>query len=183
MSQTSFHSSSGILSDLIPWIYLSFLLYNRKGFDLVHTWMANGFPYFVQFEPEFCNEELMIWGTVSSRYSFCWLYRASPSLTVKNIISQYSVLTIWWGSCAVISWVFAKGCLLWPTCSLDKTLLVFSLLHFVLWGQTYLLPRYLLTSYFCFPVPYDAKDIFFFGVISRGLVGPHRIIQLHFLWH
>ena len=28
------------LSDLIPWIYLSVPLYNRKGFDLVHTWMV-----------------------------------------------------------------------------------------------------------------------------------------------
>ena len=27
--------------------------------------------------------------------------------------------------------------------------------------------RYLLTSYFCIPVPYDGKDIFFFGVSSR----------------
>ena len=28
------------LSDLIPWIYLSIPLYNRKGFDLGHTWMV-----------------------------------------------------------------------------------------------------------------------------------------------
>ena len=34
------HSSSGTLSDLIPWICLSFLLYNHKGFDLGHTWMV-----------------------------------------------------------------------------------------------------------------------------------------------
>ena len=34
------HSSSGALSDLIPWICLSLPLYNCKGFDLVHTWMA-----------------------------------------------------------------------------------------------------------------------------------------------
>ena len=27
------------LWDLIPWMYLSFLLYNHKGFDLDHTWM------------------------------------------------------------------------------------------------------------------------------------------------
>ena len=31
--QTSVHSSSGTLSHLIPWIYLSLLLYNHKGFD------------------------------------------------------------------------------------------------------------------------------------------------------
>ena len=28
------------LSDLIPWIYFSLPLYNRKGFDLGHTWMV-----------------------------------------------------------------------------------------------------------------------------------------------
>ena len=33
-SWTSVHSSSGTLSDLIPWIYLSLPLYNHKGFDL-----------------------------------------------------------------------------------------------------------------------------------------------------
>ena len=40
MSQTSVHSSSGTLSDLIPWIYFSLPLYNCKGFDLGHTWMV-----------------------------------------------------------------------------------------------------------------------------------------------
>ena len=40
MSWTSVHSSSGTLSDLIPWIYLSLLLYNRKEFYLGHTWMV-----------------------------------------------------------------------------------------------------------------------------------------------
>ena len=36
---SSVHSSSGTLSDLIPWIYLSLPLYNHKGIDLGHTWM------------------------------------------------------------------------------------------------------------------------------------------------
>ena len=40
MAQTSIHSSSGTLRDLIPWIYLSLPLYNCKGFDLGHTWMV-----------------------------------------------------------------------------------------------------------------------------------------------
>ena len=40
MSQTSVHSSSGTLSDLNPWIYLSLPLYNPKRFDLGHTWMV-----------------------------------------------------------------------------------------------------------------------------------------------
>ena len=37
--QTFVHSSSGTLSDLIPWVYLSLPLYNHKGFDLGHVWM------------------------------------------------------------------------------------------------------------------------------------------------
>ena len=41
LSRTSNHSSSGTLSDLIPWIYFSLPLYNCKGFDLGHTWMAS----------------------------------------------------------------------------------------------------------------------------------------------
>ena len=37
---TSIHSSSGTLSDLILWNYLSLPLYNCKEFDLGHTWMV-----------------------------------------------------------------------------------------------------------------------------------------------
>ena len=37
---TSVHSSSGTLSDVIPWIYLSLPLYNHKGFDLGHNWIV-----------------------------------------------------------------------------------------------------------------------------------------------
>ena len=40
MSRPSVHGSSGTLSDLIPWIYLSRPLYNHKGFNLGHTWMV-----------------------------------------------------------------------------------------------------------------------------------------------
>ena len=41
--------------------------------------------------------------------------------------------------CRVVSCVVERGCLLWPVLSLDKTLLVFTLLNFVLQGQTCLL--------------------------------------------
>ena len=50
MSWSPFHSSSSILSDLVPWIYLSLPLCNHKGFDFSHTWMAWWFPYFLQFK-------------------------------------------------------------------------------------------------------------------------------------
>ena len=39
----------------------------------------------------------------------------------------------------VISWFVVKGCFLWPVCSLDKTLVMFTLLHFSLQGQICLL--------------------------------------------
>ena len=41
--------------------------------------------------------------------------------------------------------------------------------------------RYLLTSYFYIPVPYDEKDIFLVLVLS--LVDLHRTIQLQLLQH
>ena len=68
-------------------------------------WWPSGFPYFLQFQPEFCNKEFMIWATVSSQSCFCWLHRASPSLAAKNIISLILVLTIWWCPCVEASHV------------------------------------------------------------------------------
>ena len=80
----------------------------------------------------------MIWATVSAQSCFCWLYRASPSLAVKNIINLISVLLVM-SMCRVFSCVVGRGCLLWPVCSLCKILLAFALLHPVLQGQTRLL--------------------------------------------
>ena len=45
------------------------------------------------------NKDFFFWGTVSSQSYFCWLYRDSPSLAVKNIINLISILTIWWCLC------------------------------------------------------------------------------------
>ena len=52
--------------------------------------------------------------------------------------------------------------------SLGKTLLAFALLDFVLQGQTCLYSGYLLTPYFCIPVPYDEKDISFLVLVLEG---------------
>ena len=43
--------------------------------------------------------------------------------------------------------------------------------------------KYLLTSYFCIPIPYNEKDIFWGVLILEGLVGLHRTIQLQLLQH
>ena len=69
--------------------------------------------------------------------------------------------------CRVFSCVVGRDCLLWPVHSLGKTLLAFILLHSVFQGQICLLPRCLLTSYFCIPVPYNEKDIF---LVLKGLI-------------
>ena len=42
---------------------------------------------------------------------------------------------------------------------------------------------YFLTSYFCIPVPYNEKDIFFCILVLKGLVGLHRTVQLDLLQH
>ena len=44
-------------------------------------------------------------------------------------------------------------------------------------------PGYFLTSYFCIPVPYNEKDIFFGVLVLEGLVDLHRTVQLQLLKH
>ena len=61
--------------------------------------------------------------------------RASPYSAAKNIINLILVLTTWWCPRVESSPVVGRGCLVWPVCSLGKTLLSFALLHFVLPGQ------------------------------------------------
>ena len=112
----------------------------------------NGFPYFLQFKFEFCNNELIIWAIVNSFSCFCWLYRAFPSLDAKNIINLILILTVWWCPYVVISCAVGRGCLLWPACSPGKTLLAFAMLHFYSKTKPTCYSRYLFTSYFCIPV-------------------------------
>ena len=64
--------------------------------------------------------------------------------------------------------------------SLGKTLL--ALPCFILYCKAKFACYYrcYLTSYFCIPVPYNEKDIFFGVLVLKGLVGLHRTIQLQF---
>ena len=81
------------------------------------------FPNFLQFQSEFGNKEFMISATVSSQSYFCWLYRASPSLAAKNIISLISVLTIWWCPCVESSLVLLEeGVCLASACSWQNSI-------------------------------------------------------------
>ena len=63
----------------------------------------------------------MIWVTISSQSCFCWLYKASLSLAVKNTINLISVLTIWECPRVIFSHVVGRACLQWPVRSLGKT--------------------------------------------------------------
>ena len=71
--------------------------------------------------------------------------------------------------CRVVSCVVGGGYLLWPVCSLGKTLLAFALLHSVLQGQICLLLQVFLDFYFCIPVPCDER-ISLFGVLVQKVL-------------
>ena len=85
--------------------------------------------------------------------------------------------------CRVFFCVVGRGCLVWPVCSLVKTLLAFARLHFIVWGQTFPLLQ----------VPLDFlsshsnllwwKGHLFLVLVLEGLVGLHRTVQLQLLQH
>ena len=85
--------------------------------------------------------------------------------------------------CRVVSCVAGIGCLLWPVCSLGKTLLAFALLHFVLQGQIYLLLQVFLDFLLLHSSPLWWKGQLFWMLILEGLVGLRRTIQLQLLQH
>ena len=124
----------------------------------------------------------MIWATVSSQSCFCWLYRASPSLAAKNIISLILVLTIWWCPCVESSLLLLEE--------------VFAITSAFSWQNSISLCR----ASFCTPrlslpvtpgaswLPTFAfqspimKRTSFLGVSSRRfLLGLHRTVQLQLL--
>ena len=191
VSRTSIHSSSGtLLPDLIPWIYLSLPLYNRKGFDLGHTWMAtelnwmaSDFPYFLQFKSEFCNKELMIWATASSWSCFYWLYRASSSSVAKNIINLILAWTIWWCPSVELSLVLLEEGICYNQCVPLTTLSAFALFHFVLQGQTCLLLQLSLEFQLLPFNPLWKKGHFLLVLVLEGLIGLHRTDELQLLQH
>ena len=110
----------------------------------------------------------MIWDTVSSQSSSCWLYRASPSLAAKNIINLISVLTFWWYLCVESSLVLLEEGVCWPVCSLGKTLLAFALLHSVLQDQICLLLQVFLDFLLLHSYPLEWNGHLFFGRVHHG---------------
>ena len=151
--QTSIHSSSSTLANLVPWIYLPLPLYNHKGFYLGHTWMALVFPTFFNLS---LNLVIGVHDLTSSQFQVLFL------LTVNSISifvckeynqSDFSNDHLVMSLCRVVSCVVGRGYLLWPVHSLGKTLLAFSLLHFTLQGQTCLLHHVSLDSLFLHSSP------------------------------
>ena len=123
----------------------------------------------------------MISATVSSQYCFCWLYRASPSLAAKNIISLISVLNIWWGPCVESSLVLLEDGVCYDQCVLLEKLCN-PLPCFILYSKAKLACyfRYRSTSTFAFQSPMMIGHLFCMLVLE-GLVGHHRTIQLQLL--
>ena len=111
----------------------------------------------------------MIWTTVSSQSFFCWLYRASPCLSAKNIINLSSLLTIWWCPCV--------------ESSLGRTLLASTLLHFLLQGQIFLLLQVFLDFLLLHSSPLQWKEHLFGVLVLKGLIGLHRTVQHQLLQH
>ena len=127
------------LSDLIPWIYFLFPLYNFKRFIWFRSYVIGlvVFPIF--------NFSLNL--AIRSSWSEP---QSAPGLVFADCIerlhlwlpkhnqSVFSIDHVVMSMCRVFSCVVGRGCLLWPVCSLGKSLF-FAVLHSVLQGQTCLL--------------------------------------------
>ena len=164
--QTSIHSSSGILStrfNALNWLvtcYFQCVIINDL-ISVIPEW-CNVFPYFLQFMLEFCNKELMIWVTVSSRSCFCWLWSFSIFGCKEYNQSDFSIDHLVISRYRVVSCLVGSGHLLWPVSSLGKILLTFALLHSVLQGQTWLLLQVSLDFLLLYSNNLWWKGIFFF---------------------
>ena len=117
---------------------------------------------------EFYNKEFMIWAssvpelkqsvpglfllTVKTFSIFGWKDYNQSDFSIDHLVMVMSMFR-------VILCVVGRGCLLWPVSSLGKTVLAFALLHFVLKAKLAGYSRYLLTSYFGIPNPYDEKGL------------------------
>ena len=109
----------------------------------------------------------MIWVIVSSRSCFCWLCRASPSSATKNIINLiFSIDHLVMSMCTVISCIIGRVCLLWPVCSLGKTVSLCPASFCTPWPNLPITPGISWLPTFAFQ-HHMRKRTSFFGVSSR----------------
>ena len=104
-------------------------------------------------------------------------------MTARNIINLISMLTIWWCPCVESSLVLLEEGVCHAQCVFfGKTVLSFALLLCTT-AKFACYSRCFLTSYFCIPVPYNEKDVFFCVLVLKGFVGLHITVQLQVLQH
>ena len=126
------------------------------------------------------NRQVWPWST---KWSKAKANKVLPREWRKHNQSDLNIDHFVMSICRVISGIAGKGCFLWLICSLDKTLLAFALLCFVLQSQTCLLlqssPDFLLLhSSLLWLI-----GCLFLVLVLGGLLGFHRIDQLQFLWY
>ena len=83
--------------------------------------------------------------------------------------------------CSVTYCIVGRGCLLWPVCSLGKTLLAFVLLHSVLQGQSSLLLQISLDLLLLHSSPFWWKGYPLLLLVLEVLLGFRRTVQLQLL--
>ena len=125
----------------------------------------------------------MSWATVSSRSSFCWLYRTSASSTAKNIFNMIWGLTIWWYPCVESSLVLFEEGVCYDQCVVLEN-------SVSLCSASFCTPRLNLPGIpgiswlptFAFQSPIMERTSFL-GVSSKRFYSRHRTIQLQLLQH
>ena len=85
--------------------------------------------------------------------------------------------------CRILSCIVGRGCLLWPVCSLGKTLLAFAMLHFVLQGQICLLLQVSLDFLLWHFNPLWWIGHLLGALFLGGHLGLHRVDQPQLLQH
>ena len=85
--------------------------------------------------------------------------------------------------CRVFSCVVGRGCLLWPVCSLAKTVSCCPASFCTLRPKLPVIPGITWFPTLAFQFPMMKRTSFFLVLVLGGLVGLHRIIHLQLLQH
>ena len=127
----------------------------------------------------------MIWATVRSWSCFADCIELLHLWLQEYNRFDFGVDHLVMSMCRVFSCVVGRGCLLWPVCSLGKTLFAYALLHSVLQGQSCLLLQMFLDFLLLHSSPLYWKGHLFCVTALKGLVGLHRTTQhqlLQYYW-